>query len=178
MPLKRSEPLGLPCRSCVRYAPSPVRQTHLDRAGAQFCPSPFPLLFSSGPHTSQVAGCIPAPSQIAANRTDPPSEPAPCRLDAASVKAACEGSLRRLQTSYIDLYQVRLRAGRLRLRLAGWSPIIRKQPRPDSNEVANIKKFLKINCKHPGVSKHFKQASTNVQKVTTSSPQASRVRHC
>jgi len=55
---------------------------------------------------TKVAGCIPAPSQIAANRTDPPSEPAPCRLDAASVKAACEGSLRRLQTSYIDLYQV------------------------------------------------------------------------
>jgi aryl-alcohol dehydrogenase-like predicted oxidoreductase len=29
-----------------------------------------------------------------------------CRLDGASVKAACDASLRRLQTDYIDLYQV------------------------------------------------------------------------
>merc|ERR1719409_1944145 len=32
--------------------------------------------------------------------------PAPARLDKASVHAACDASLRRLKTSYIDLYQV------------------------------------------------------------------------
>lgn len=41
-------------------------------------------------------------------RTDPPSDPPypTSRLDAASIKSACAASLRRLQTTYIDLYQL------------------------------------------------------------------------
>lgn len=44
---------------------------------------------------------------IAANRTVPPTSPPPdsC-LDAANIRAACEGSLRRMRTNYIDLYQL------------------------------------------------------------------------
>jgi aryl-alcohol dehydrogenase-like predicted oxidoreductase len=46
-------------------------------------------------------------SRIAAARTSPPADPPPdCRLDRASVRAACEASLRRLRTDYIDLYQL------------------------------------------------------------------------
>ena len=47
-----------------------------------------------------------AKSETAGNRTTPPGAPAPARLDKASVHAACDASLRRLKTSYIDLYQV------------------------------------------------------------------------
>ena len=48
-----------------------------------------------------------AKSETAGNRTTPPTgAPAPARLDKASVHAACDASLRRLKTSYIDLYQV------------------------------------------------------------------------
>lgn len=45
---------------------------------------------------------------LVANRSDPPAENTPpaTALDYASIKAACEGSLRRLQTHYIDLYQL------------------------------------------------------------------------
>ena len=46
-------------------------------------------------------------SDTAAARTEPPTSPAPdSRLDRDSVRAACEASLRRLQTDYIDLYQI------------------------------------------------------------------------
>ena len=47
-------------------------------------------------------------SRIAAERYIPPlSPPYPdCRLDDASVKTACDASLRRLQTDYIDLMQI------------------------------------------------------------------------
>ncbi len=46
-------------------------------------------------------------SEIVANRTSPPTYPRQDgRLDAKSVVSACEGSLRRLQTDYIDLYQL------------------------------------------------------------------------
>lgn len=48
-----------------------------------------------------------ANSKTVANRTDPPA-PEPwgdSRLDADNMAAACEASLRRLQTDYIDLYQ-------------------------------------------------------------------------
>ncbi len=43
---------------------------------------------------------------IPSNRTDPRGAEGPCRLDAKSIRAACLGSLRRLQTDYVDLYQV------------------------------------------------------------------------
>lgn len=46
-------------------------------------------------------------SKVASARTVPPTTPSPdSRLDRASVIAACEASLRRLQTDYIDLYQI------------------------------------------------------------------------
>lgn len=47
-------------------------------------------------------------SKTAACRTVPPAEkPWPNSiLDAANIRAACEGSLRRLRTNYIDLYQL------------------------------------------------------------------------
>lgn len=47
-------------------------------------------------------------SRIAAYRTSPPQTPPypSARLDANSVKTACEASLQRLQTDYIDLYQL------------------------------------------------------------------------
>ena len=54
---------------------------------------------------TKVSGFNPV-SDTAANRTVPPSEPIPARLDAESVLAACAASLRRLQTTYIDLYQL------------------------------------------------------------------------
>lgn len=55
---------------------------------------------------TKVAGYMPK-SAVAAARCVPPSNPLPdCRLDAASVKAACDASLRRLQTDRIDLLQL------------------------------------------------------------------------
>lgn len=45
-------------------------------------------------------------SETAANRTVPPGEPKDARLDRESILAACDASLRRLQTDYIDLYQL------------------------------------------------------------------------
>lgn len=56
---------------------------------------------------SKIAGFMPK-SPVAGARTVPPTEDPPpdCRLDRASVLAACDASLRRLQTSYIDLYQI------------------------------------------------------------------------
>lgn len=55
---------------------------------------------------TKVCGYMPN-SAVAAERTVPPTSPPPdCRLDRASVRAACEASLSRLQTSYIDLFQL------------------------------------------------------------------------
>uniref|UniRef100_A0A7S1XIR3 NADP-dependent oxidoreductase domain-containing protein n=2 Tax=Erythrolobus australicus TaxID=1077150 RepID=A0A7S1XIR3_9RHOD len=46
-------------------------------------------------------------SNVPMRRTDPPGErDMPCRLDAESIRAAVKGSLRRLNTDYIDLYQL------------------------------------------------------------------------
>ncbi|KAL6762411.1 aldo/keto reductase [Haematococcus lacustris] len=46
-------------------------------------------------------------SMVSANRTDPPTpNAAQPELDAASIRQALEGSLRRLRTTYIDLYQL------------------------------------------------------------------------
>eukprot|EP00195_Chlamydomonas_chlamydogama_P010157 CAMPEP_0202911936 /NCGR_PEP_ID=MMETSP1392-20130828/56330_1 /ASSEMBLY_ACC=CAM_ASM_000868 /TAXON_ID=225041 /ORGANISM="Chlamydomonas chlamydogama, Strain SAG 11-48b" /LENGTH=170 /DNA_ID=CAMNT_0049602659 /DNA_START=146 /DNA_END=654 /DNA_ORIENTATION=- len=46
-------------------------------------------------------------SYIVANRQDPPNnDGTQPQLTAAQIRSACEGSLRRLQTSYIDLYQI------------------------------------------------------------------------
>lgn len=54
---------------------------------------------------TKVTGYSPK-SPVAAARTVPPTSPPPdCRLDRQSILAACEASLRRLQTDYIDLYQ-------------------------------------------------------------------------
>eukprot|EP00667_Euglena_gracilis_P005260 EG_transcript_5293 len=55
---------------------------------------------------TKIVGRMPGPNQVVANRTSPPSAPAPATLDAASVRQACEGSLRRLGVESIDLYQV------------------------------------------------------------------------
>eukprot|EP00180_Rhodochaete_pulchella_P001011 Plantae.Rhodophyta-Rhodochaete_pulchella.ctg18343.p1 GENE.Plantae.Rhodophyta-Rhodochaete_pulchella.ctg18343~~Plantae.Rhodophyta-Rhodochaete_pulchella.ctg18343.p1 ORF type:complete len:316 (+),score=25.97 Plantae.Rhodophyta-Rhodochaete_pulchella.ctg18343:238-1185(+) len=55
---------------------------------------------------TKVVGYIPNPSDIVANRTDPPGPPSPALLDHKSVVQACNGSLRRLQTDHIDLYQI------------------------------------------------------------------------
>jgi len=55
---------------------------------------------------TKICGYIPK-SPIAAARTDPPTSPPPdCRLDRESIRAACEASLRRLHTDYIDLFQL------------------------------------------------------------------------
>lgn len=55
---------------------------------------------------TKVAGFLPA-SDIPGVRSDPPTPgKAPCRLDRESILAACDASLRKLQTSYIDLYQL------------------------------------------------------------------------
>eukprot|EP00188_Purpureofilum_apyrenoidigerum_P001693 Plantae.Rhodophyta-Purpureofilum_apyrenoidigerum.ctg19556.p1 GENE.Plantae.Rhodophyta-Purpureofilum_apyrenoidigerum.ctg19556~~Plantae.Rhodophyta-Purpureofilum_apyrenoidigerum.ctg19556.p1 ORF type:complete len:395 (+),score=60.32 Plantae.Rhodophyta-Purpureofilum_apyrenoidigerum.ctg19556:128-1312(+) len=47
-------------------------------------------------------------SATASNRTVPPGpkEGVPARLDKNSIHMACDGSLRRLQTDYIDVYQI------------------------------------------------------------------------
>jgi aryl-alcohol dehydrogenase-like predicted oxidoreductase len=47
-----------------------------------------------------------ASSDTASNRTIPPTEAIPARLDGNSIKMACNASLLRLQTDYIDLYQI------------------------------------------------------------------------
>jgi len=56
---------------------------------------------------SKIAGYWPA-SPVATARSEQPTTGSveDCRLDAKSVKTACEASLRRLQTDRIDLYQV------------------------------------------------------------------------
>ena len=55
---------------------------------------------------SKMCGYMPN-SAVAAARSVPPASPPPDgRLDRASVRAACEASLRRLRTDYIDLYQL------------------------------------------------------------------------
>ena len=55
-----------------------------------------------------IATKVTGPGQMGwiLERRVPPSSKGATRLDAASIQAACEGSLRRLQTDYIDLYQV------------------------------------------------------------------------
>lgn len=45
-------------------------------------------------------------SKIVSQRTVPPGPIGDARLDASSIKAACEASLRRLRTDYVDLYQL------------------------------------------------------------------------
>ncbi|EFJ46219.1 hypothetical protein VOLCADRAFT_105652 [Volvox carteri f. nagariensis] len=45
-------------------------------------------------------------SWVVANRTVPPGPARQPELDEASIRTALEGSLRRLQTDYIDLYQI------------------------------------------------------------------------
>lgn len=55
---------------------------------------------------TKVCGYMPN-SAVAAARTVPAADPPPaCRLDRAGIRSACEASLRRLQTDYIDLYQL------------------------------------------------------------------------
>ena len=49
---------------------------------------------------------MPSSAVAAARYETPPSEPVDCRLDAQSIHTACHASLRRLQTDYIDLYQL------------------------------------------------------------------------
>lgn len=55
---------------------------------------------------SKVAGYFPSSPVAAARYENIPSEPIDGRLDALSVKTACEASLKRLRTDRIDLYQV------------------------------------------------------------------------
>ena len=45
-------------------------------------------------------------SETGGNRFVPPKPAADCRLDSESIKMACDASLRRLKTQYIDLYQL------------------------------------------------------------------------
>jgi len=55
---------------------------------------------------TKVCGYTPK-SAVAAERTVPATSPPPdSRLDRQSIRAACEASLRRLRTDYIDLYQL------------------------------------------------------------------------
>jgi len=54
---------------------------------------------------SKIAGFFPN-SPVASERFIPPKKPHDCRLDAKSVKEACDASLRRLNTDRIDLMQL------------------------------------------------------------------------
>ena len=54
---------------------------------------------------TKISGFNPK-SETGGNRYVPPKDFAPCRLDADSIKLACDASLRRLKTEYIDLYQL------------------------------------------------------------------------
>jgi len=54
---------------------------------------------------TKVSGFNPS-SETVGNRTVPPGPPADGRLDAESIITACDASLRRLKTDYIDLYQL------------------------------------------------------------------------
>jgi len=54
---------------------------------------------------TKVSGFNPN-SETGGNRFTPPKPKADCRLDAESVKMACDASLRRMRTDYIDLYQL------------------------------------------------------------------------
>ena len=54
---------------------------------------------------TKVSGFNPN-SETVGNRTVPPGPNADGRLDAKSIRQACEASLRRLQTDYIDVYQL------------------------------------------------------------------------
>lgn len=63
------------------------------------------------PHPSMTPWCHPAPQDgrtfVPANRTVPPAADAPKpRLEPAQIFAAVAGSLRRLQTDYVDLLQL------------------------------------------------------------------------
>jgi aryl-alcohol dehydrogenase-like predicted oxidoreductase len=69
-------------------------------------------LAAGGPERRQkviIATKVSGPGRdwISRKRTSPedPAAPPP-RLSARDIRAACEGSLRRLQTDYIDLYQL------------------------------------------------------------------------
>ena len=54
---------------------------------------------------TKVSGFNPS-SETGGNRFQPPKQKADCRLDKESIHMACDASLRRLQTDYIDLYQL------------------------------------------------------------------------
>ena len=54
---------------------------------------------------TKIAGFNPG-SETGGNRFVPPKPSADCRLDRESVLMACDASLRRLRTDYIDLYQL------------------------------------------------------------------------
>lgn len=54
---------------------------------------------------TKIAGFNPG-SETGGNRFEPPKPSADCRLDRESVLMACDASLRRLRTDYIDLYQL------------------------------------------------------------------------
>lgn len=83
-------------------------------------------------------------SEIVANRTVPPTYPRENgRLDAKSIVAACEGSLRRLQTDCISLYQlhwpdryVPIMGGRM------YDPELERPSIPFSETVKGIKQLF------------------------------------
>ena len=64
-----------------------------------------PALRSEIVLATKVAGYNPG-SETGGNRFVPPKPKADCRLDRESVLMACDASLRRLRTDYIDLYQL------------------------------------------------------------------------
>ena len=77
-------------------------RTHFIHAGVCPAPPPCPL------HRDGPSAMAPPPRLLMhACRHDPPlpSAPQPV-LDGPSILAAVEGSLRRLQTDYLDLYQI------------------------------------------------------------------------